>query len=128
MRIDALPARRRALTLTPLIDVIFLLLLFFMLASTFLDYARMDVSAGTAGGTGGEQAKAILRVHEGGAIDVNGRAVAAGEDAATALAAAGLEDGARVAVMALDGATTADLVKALEAVRLAGHDAMLVAH
>ena len=33
------PARRRRLPLTPLIDVIFLLLLFFMLSSTFTRFS-----------------------------------------------------------------------------------------
>lgn len=36
--------RRRNLGLTPLIDVVFLLLIFFMLATTFLDTARVEVS------------------------------------------------------------------------------------
>ncbi len=48
---------RRPLTLTPLIDVIFLLLIFFMLATTFLDTRRVDVSLpridGGLGGIGG---------------------------------------------------------------------------
>lgn len=41
---------RRPLSLTPLIDVIFLLLLFFMLSSTFSDFAEIDLVAGAPGG------------------------------------------------------------------------------
>jgi biopolymer transport protein ExbD len=45
--------RRRQISLTPLVDVIFLLLMFFMLSSTFarfadLDLARQSASAGEA--------------------------------------------------------------------------------
>jgi biopolymer transport protein ExbD len=40
---------RRALSLTPLVDVIFLLLLFFMLTSTFSRYAEVEIAAATAG-------------------------------------------------------------------------------
>ena len=40
------PGRRRALiSLTPLIDVVFILLVFFMLASSFLDWRAIDLSA-----------------------------------------------------------------------------------
>ncbi|KGF69171.1 hypothetical protein LL06_12385 [Hoeflea sp. BAL378] len=51
MRID-LPVRRHSrLSLTPLIDVIFLLLLFFMLSSTFSRYSEIAVAGG--GGAAG---------------------------------------------------------------------------
>ncbi len=40
------PRRRRALiSLTPLIDVVFILLVFFMLASSFLDWRAIDLGA-----------------------------------------------------------------------------------
>lgn len=41
---------RRRLSLTSLIDVIFLLLLFFMLTSTFTRFAEVDLALGGAGG------------------------------------------------------------------------------
>lgn len=41
--------RRRRLSMTSLIDVIFLLLLFFMLSSTFSRFAEVDLSATNAG-------------------------------------------------------------------------------
>jgi biopolymer transport protein ExbD len=47
--------RRRALSLTPLVDVIFLLLLFFMLTSTFSRFAEVELSAAAAG-TGAQAA------------------------------------------------------------------------
>ena len=37
---------RRSISVTPLIDVIFLLLLFFMLSSTFTRFAEVEVSTG----------------------------------------------------------------------------------
>ncbi len=37
--------------MTPLIDVIFLLLLFFMLSSTFSRFSEIELSSATAGGT-----------------------------------------------------------------------------
>ncbi|CUK08248.1 Biopolymer transport protein ExbD/TolR [Ruegeria denitrificans] len=44
------PFVRRPLAMTPLIDVIFLLLLFFMLTSTFSKYGEIELSAATTGG------------------------------------------------------------------------------
>ncbi|MEM6618245.1 MAG: biopolymer transporter ExbD [Pseudomonadota bacterium] len=44
-----MPKRRRGrLSMTPLIDVIFLLLLFFMLSSTFSRFAEVDLTAGSS--------------------------------------------------------------------------------
>lgn len=44
--------RQRALSMTSLIDVIFLLLLFFMLSSTFTRFAEIELNAGGSGAPG----------------------------------------------------------------------------
>ncbi len=49
--------RRRRLTMTSLIDVIFLLLLFFMLSSTFSRFAEVELSTAGAGGAGTSDVK-----------------------------------------------------------------------
>lgn len=41
--------RKRAIAMTPLVDVIFLLLLFFMLTSTFSKFAEVELSAAASG-------------------------------------------------------------------------------
>ncbi|KMW57722.1 Biopolymer transport protein ExbD/TolR [Candidatus Rhodobacter oscarellae] len=53
------PARRRALSMTSLIDVIFLLLLFFMLSSTFSKFAEVELAAASAGGAAEGEAPKI---------------------------------------------------------------------
>ncbi len=40
-----LTAKRRLISLTPLIDVVFILLLFFMLSSGFTQWRQMDITA-----------------------------------------------------------------------------------
>lgn len=47
------PFVRRPLSMTPLIDVIFLLLLFFMLSSTFSRFAEIELTQAAAGSGGG---------------------------------------------------------------------------
>ncbi|WP_179381012.1 biopolymer transporter ExbD [Jannaschia marina] len=56
--------RRRALSLTPLVDVIFLLLLFFMLTSTFSRYGEVEIAAAT-GGAGAAPAGELRFLHLG---------------------------------------------------------------
>ncbi len=50
--------RNRRLSMTSLIDVIFLLLLFFMLSSTFSRFAEVEISAANAGGAASSDTKA----------------------------------------------------------------------
>lgn len=47
------PFVRRRLSLTPLVDVIFLLLLFFMLTSTFARFGEIELRAASGGAAGG---------------------------------------------------------------------------
>jgi biopolymer transport protein ExbD len=44
------PRRRRLISLTPLIDVVFILLVFFMLASSFMEWRLIDLQLGGDGG------------------------------------------------------------------------------
>ncbi|MEQ9240543.1 ExbD/TolR family protein [Roseovarius indicus] len=59
------PARRRRLSMTSLIDVIFLLLLFFMLSSTFSRFSEVEISAaGSGGATESETQMSFLQLGE----------------------------------------------------------------
>lgn len=51
-------SRRRRLSMTSLIDVIFLLLLFFMLSSTFSRFAEVELSAAGSGRAANSDSKA----------------------------------------------------------------------
>lgn len=53
---------RRPLSLTSLIDVVFLLLLFFMLSSTFSRQAEISLTSAAGGGTPGSAAPVFLRL------------------------------------------------------------------
>lgn len=56
------PPRRTALSLTSLIDVIFLLLLFFMLTSTFTKLGELELTPGAPGGTGSGQPPVFVQL------------------------------------------------------------------
>lgn len=60
-RLAVRPAGRRPLiSLTPLIDVVFILLVFFMLASSFLDWRAIDLDAPATPGIAASAEGAIL--------------------------------------------------------------------
>lgn len=54
--------RKRVLSLTSLIDVIFLLLLFFMLSSTFSNYTDLDLAASSSGVPAAKQSPVLLKL------------------------------------------------------------------
>ena len=75
---ELLPARRQPLTisLTSLIDVVFILLMFFMLTSSFtpLRALALQDGAGTAAG-GTDEARLVLLDHQGRLFTANGQIV-----------------------------------------------------
>jgi biopolymer transport protein ExbD len=74
------PRRRSPIGLTPLIDVVFILLLFFMLASSLTRLQAVALQSRSAGGEAGAALPALLvRVHSDGELDLNGEPLAAGE-------------------------------------------------
>lgn len=72
------PARRGAMIgLTPLIDVVFLLLIFFMLASTFLKFSSTPVAGGAGSGPALDLKEiAMIQLLADRQVSVNGRMVA----------------------------------------------------
>ena len=60
-RLASSPRRRRALiSLTPLIDVVFILLVFFMLASSFLDWRAIELSAPAEAAAGATEQETLF--------------------------------------------------------------------
>ena len=113
MRIEALSGPRRRLSMTSLIDVIFLLLLFFMLSSTFARFAEIEVSGGLASAAApGERPDVMLRL-DGGEWRINGLAVD-DEELESELSRLA-EAGAETAVLLVRGdLTSQDLITAVE--------------
>lgn len=117
MKLPRSPRISARIGLTPLIDVVFLLLVFFMLASTFLRFNYLPLTTGGAGQPSVTLRETlIIRVQKGGALDINGVAVAPARLAGRLNAWA--KNGAKRAVIRVGpGATTGDLVGALEQAR-----------
>jgi len=102
--------------MTSLIDVIFLLFLFFMLSSTFVRFAEVEVTGGTASSTTAAQTPDILIRLDGEGWQVNG----VSSDPEQALAELRrLQDAGAAKAMLLvrEGLSSQDLVSALERIR-----------
>jgi len=127
MKLPDEPRMATRIGLTPLIDVVFLLLVFFMLASTFLKFSYLPLTAGGEGAAAPTLSETVIvRVRAGGALDVNGEPASA--DDLPAQLDMWAERGAKRAVLrVVAGAETGDLVRALEAARRSRLDTLAVA-
>jgi len=126
MRLKPHLSRRRVLSLTPLIDVVFLLLVFFMLASTFVRFSTVKIETAGAGGGQVDQTKlALIHISKDGAIRINGEPALHNQlPAGLALLIA---DGKTNAVVVVrDEAQVSDLVSGLLQVRAAGFTSVRV--
>lgn len=70
------PKPRVFLSLTPLIDVVFILLIFFMLVSQFSSWRNIELlsQAGAAGGTG-DEAVIALQLNNSGSFELDGEMI-----------------------------------------------------
>ncbi len=120
MRIDRAIRVRRTTSLTALVDVVFLLLLFFMLASTFSRFSVIEVGLGGSGQPTAATTleSVLLSVDAEGKLFVNGAPVAASALAETLLAL-GDADTQRILLRPTSRATAQDIVSALEVARAA---------
>lgn len=114
-------SRRRALiSLTPLIDVVFILLVFFMLASSYLDWRAIDLKASAKAATGSSAEGALLVE-----IRADGLRLAAEELSLDALARRisarlKVKPNQRVLIKPADGVSVQSTVDVLDRLKAAG--------
>ena len=105
------------LSLTPLIDVVFLLLIFFMLASTFSRFSSLPLAVNTGQSQNIASKKFVLvRIKKEGAIEVNGQIVAA-EGLVQAIDELAVEEGMKLFIKPLEGSTVQHLVSVMQKAR-----------
>ncbi len=120
MRLGTPPSIRKPIPLTPLVDIVFLLLMFFMLSSNFTKFSLLDLQSSAGGGSASANNSAaptaIVLISGANAISVNGQTVAL---AALVEHLNGLRaNGVLVAALrATPAATVQDLVTVLETAR-----------
>ncbi len=128
MRIEAPPRRRRLVSLTPLIDVVFILLIFFMLASSYVEWQAFSVAAPAEGTASAEADEDPLRVVvEAEAYRIGGERVAPGALRARLERIAGQRPERAVQIAPAEGVAVRPVVEALDAAAAAGMSNVSVA-
>lgn len=116
------PRRSRLIRLTPLIDVIFILLIFFMLASTLEDHGRMPLGI-TETGASGDRPDDGIRIEllsEG--VRINGQRTRAANVVTTVQRRMDEAPGSPVTIRSHDGVTLQRLLETVSDLRAVGID------
>ncbi len=119
MRISEPGQIRKPIPLTPLVDIVFLLLMFFMLSSTFTKFAALDIGTAQAGGPVAAKPAfpgVIIVVNGADAININGKPTPL-QQLAARLDELEQSGAKRAAVRTGPQATVQDLVTVLETAR-----------
>lgn len=122
MQLDNGKKKKTRISLTPLIDVVFLLLIFFMMASTFSKYSSLPLAAKIQQGNAKSEARLILvRVGADQSIDVNGKKITKDQLIETINEQAGKgeinQQKIKLVIKPVEGARVQDLVSIVEKAR-----------
>ena len=117
----------RGLPLTPLIDVVFILIIFFMLTTTFMRIESLELILPSKGGTAAQKQEVVrLFLHANGDMQLGSRKVSA-DDLDTSLKKM-FEANAttRMMVLTADGVTMQQMVNAMDRIYAAGGQSIFV--
>lgn len=112
--------RRAVISLTPLIDVVFILLVFFMLASSFLDWRSIDLAPPTSAGAGASLTGAMLLEIRADDLRLGGHPVTADEAERKIMARVRETPDQRVLIKPAEGVTLQRTVDMLDRLSAAG--------
>lgn len=113
--------RRKNINITPLIDIVFILLLFFMLSSNFQHWRQIDLSSAekTETKTDSEKVRVLSILDNLGAFSVNGKTYSLVDQAAVRALIAE-QPTAVFAIQATEGVQTQTVISLLDALKQQG--------
>lgn len=120
MRVELSPRRLVRLPLTPLIDVVFILLLFFMLSSSFTQMQQISFDSAVDGGTAVKDGVVFLVVTPEGEISDSGVKLQVGSSELDARIKTWLSSGRLVIVAGEKEASMQGLITAIDYLKQAG--------
>lgn len=116
------------INVTPLMDVVFILLVFFVVTTTFIKESGMDVSRPSSAPQAVTSSIQIaLYIQQDGQYRINGRSVSAASLGPNLERQMAVSPDANLVIISARAATTSALVLALDEARLAGIDQISVA-
>ncbi len=113
------PARRRAISLTPLIDVVFILLLFFMLSSSFTQWRQLDLAVPGNGASAAPAQHQVRLLSDDGRFRLDGMELDLQDSSALARQIGPHRDDLFV-ISADSGIATQAMIRLLDALKAAG--------
>ena len=117
------PETAPLISLTPLIDVDFILLVFFMLASSFLDWRAVDLRiASSSGKASGEVKSLTIRLPQDGVIEISGQRVSMDDMAQRVAARLSEQPNTRILIAPDGGVALQTAVRVLEKLKQVGAD------
>jgi len=127
MQLDlSAPARRRGISLTPLIDVVFILLLFFMLSSSFMQWRQIDLPIPAQGEAQDQELLVVRLLNNSGELSIGEQQLAlADRDALRAILSANPDK--VIALDVADGVDTQRLIMLVDNLREAGAERVSLA-
>ncbi|RKT44840.1 ExbD/TolR family protein [Thiocapsa rosea] len=120
MRFEVPAPRRRLIGLTPLIDVVFILLVFFMLASSLINWQAIEMGAPASASAGTPVVGSWLVRVQPESLDLNAETIAAAELAGRVAARIGEDPAQRILIQPAPGVSLQRLVDVLDLLRDAG--------
>ena len=118
---------RAEINLSPMLDVVFIMLIFFVVVATFINEQGLGVGLpGDAGETRDSVDAITVRIESPGTFDVNGRVLSRASVAPFVRALHSENPKASFAVMAADSIPVRDTVAAVEAGRAIGIDVVTI--
>ena len=112
--------RRRPISLTPLIDVVFILLMFFMLTSTFTRWKAVDLRLPVASSDAGPKKPQALLLHTDGSLSLRGRSYRLSAPDAEAALSAALDPARPVVVFPEADTRVQTIISTFEGLTMAG--------
>ncbi|MCG6897159.1 MAG: biopolymer transporter ExbD [Thiocapsa sp.] len=117
MRFESSTPHRRLISLTPLVDVVFILLVFFMLASTLDKWHALELDAPASAADGTPLVGSWLVRLRGDGLDLNGEAMDAGELAQRVAARIAEYPDQRILLQPAQGVSLQQLVDIIDRLR-----------
>lgn len=117
---------RAEINLSPMLDVVFIMLIFFVVVATFIDEQGLGVGLPGSPDDRPDAGAITVRIESAGTFNVNGRTLSRASVASYVQALHGENPDADFAVMASDGVPVRDTVAAIEAGRAIGIEVVTI--
>lgn len=120
MLLEAPSQRKQLISMTPLIDVVFILLLFFMLSSTFVKTRQLEIKAASASQSQQQSSGRKILLNVGNTVEVDGVSYSLQSDDFERMLQSFANAGDKVTLAATGQVNVQNIIRLIDRVRKAG--------